>query len=138
MIVDGENLLLGRIGAVVAKKALEGEEIFVVNCEKVMISGAKVKTIQDNLKRLGFGSPRWGPFIPRQAFRYVKRAFRGMLPYKVERGKEAFARIICYNKVPKEFQDKEFDKIPNASVNKLSVNKYVAVGEICERLGGKQ
>jgi len=138
MIINGENQLLGRIGSVVAKKALEGEEIVILNCDKVMVSGNRDSILNSNKAKLHFGKPRWGPFIPRQPFRFVKRGIRNMLPYKNPRGVEAFARIKCYSKIPKEFQGKEFDKIPNSSIDKLKLNRYVSVKEITDTIGGKK
>ena len=38
-VYNGEDLILGRLAGVVAKDALLGEEVRVVNCEKVVITG---------------------------------------------------------------------------------------------------
>ncbi len=134
MIINGENLILGRLGSFVAKKALEGEEVVVVNCEKVVVSGKPEDIFEDSKKKIHLGKPRWGPFIPRHPYLYVKRAFRGMLPWKTKRGKEAFSRIKCYNKIPKEFEGKAFVNVPNATVN----GDYVTVAEICKMIGAKK
>ena len=82
MLIDGTNLILGRIATVAAKRALEGETISIVNCEKIIITGSprrlyeKFKEMQDK------GGPYKGPFFPKMPDRIVKRVIRGMLPYK--------------------------------------------------------
>ena len=40
-IYNGEGMILGRLAAIAAKEALLGEEVKVVNCEKVIISGKR-------------------------------------------------------------------------------------------------
>ena len=42
-IYNGENMLLGRLASRVAKDALLGEEVKVINCDKVIVSGKKVQ-----------------------------------------------------------------------------------------------
>ncbi len=44
-VYNGKDLILGRLATVVAKQALLGEEVKVVNCEKIMISGRKTNTV---------------------------------------------------------------------------------------------
>ena len=39
MIIDANNLILGRMATFIAKQALLGEDIKIVNCEKAVITG---------------------------------------------------------------------------------------------------
>ena len=48
-IIDGNDAILGRLASFVAKNALEGEEIVVLNCEKVVITGNKKRIKEDFL-----------------------------------------------------------------------------------------
>ena len=41
MIVDANNLVLGRMATHVAKELLKGEKVDIVNCEKVVVSGSR-------------------------------------------------------------------------------------------------
>ena len=41
MIINGEDQILGRLASIVSKKLLEGENIVIVNAEKIVISGSK-------------------------------------------------------------------------------------------------
>jgi len=137
MIINGENLLLGRVASIVAKKSLEGEDIVIVNCEKMLVSGSKEYNLADAKLVLELGEPRWGPFPQRRPAMFVKRVIRGMVPYRTLRGKEAMKRINCLNKMPKEYEGKEFAVLPKTDVSKLKINKYVSVGRMCQAMGGR-
>jgi large subunit ribosomal protein L13 len=105
-IIDGKNAILGRLASYVAKEALKGEDIVIINCEQVIITGNK-KNIKENLeaKRRRVGSTLKGPKVSMTSEKIVKRAIRGMLPnYRTGRGRIAFKRIKCYVGVPKEFE----------------------------------
>ena len=39
MIINADNLVLGRMAAIAAKQALLGEDVRIVNCEKAIITG---------------------------------------------------------------------------------------------------
>jgi large subunit ribosomal protein L13 len=137
-IYNGENLILGRLAGLVAKSALMGEEVKVVNCDKVIISGKKVNTfnfVKERRARKGY--PLKSAKHIRLSERYVKRSIRGMLPWKLTRGREAFKRIRCYPDIPSEFAGKDYVKVEKSSVEKLPNLKYVTVKEICKHVGGK-
>jgi len=109
IIIDGKDAILGRMAAYVAREALKGEEIAIVNCEQIVITGNK-QFIKAELeaKRGRVGSTEKGPKVSRTSEKIVKRAIRGMLPnYRTGRGREAFKRIKCYVGVPKELEDKK-------------------------------
>ncbi|MBM3228355.1 50S ribosomal protein L13 [Candidatus Pacearchaeota archaeon] len=128
-IIDGNNAVLGRLASYVAKEALRGEEIIVLNCESVIITGNK-KFIRKNFEesRRKVGSGQKGPKISRDAEKIVKRAIRGMLPnYRRGRGAVAYSRIKCYIGVPKEFEGMK--KIVSGKEKK---SKYVYVKEIAK------
>ena len=106
-VIDGRDAVLGRLASYVAKESLKGEEIAVLNCEKIIITGNK-KNIKENFesKRKRVGSTQKGPKVSRLNEKIVKRAIRGMLPdYREGRGKIALKRIKCYVGEPIEFKD---------------------------------
>ena len=114
IFIDAEDAVLGRMNSFVAKQALLGNEIYVLNAEKAVISGNK----ETNIKRLKLKrsinsmKPRKGPFFSSDPQKIVKRAIRGMLPdWRNGRGKEAFKRIKCYNGIPPEFKKEKLIKI---------------------------
>jgi len=106
-IIDGKNAILGRLASYAAKEALKGEDIAIVNCEQIIITGNK-RNIKENLeaKRKRVGTTQKGPKVSRTSEKIVKRAIRGMLPnYRVGRGRITFKRIKCYVGMPKEFEE---------------------------------
>ena len=88
-VINAKNLILGRLASSVAKRALLGESIELVNCEQAVITGNKKWLIARYRQRRERGTPTQGPFFPRQPERFVKRTIRGMLPYKKELGRAA-------------------------------------------------
>ena len=138
-IYDGENLILGRLAAYVAKEALQGEEVKVVNCAKIVISGKKTNTFaREKQRRERGGNPLTSPRISRLPYLFVRRTIRGMLPRKQARGREAYHRILCYSDVPAEFTQEKKITVPEASAKKLPNLKYTTIGELCRQLGGKE
>lgn len=126
-VIDGKDAVLGRMAAVVAKDLMKGEEVAIVNCEDVIITGNK-NEIKDKFesKRTKVGSGQQGPKVSRLTERVVKRAVRGMLPnHRQGRGKQAYQRLKCYVGVPKELENSE--KISMKAGNKL---KYIRVNEL--------
>ena len=49
-VIDGKNTVLGRLASFAAKEALKGEEIKIINCEQVIITGNK-EFIESDLKQ---------------------------------------------------------------------------------------
>ncbi len=106
-IIDAKDAVLGRLASYVAKEALKGEEIVIINCDQVIITGNK-RNIKENFeaKRRRVGSGQKGPKYPRTSEKIVKRVIRGMIPnHRKGRGKEAYRKIKCYVGIPEEFQD---------------------------------
>jgi large subunit ribosomal protein L13 len=105
IIIDGKNTVLGRLASYAAKEALKGEEIVILNCEHVLISGSRKNIEKEFLEKRGrIGSGQRGPKYSQSSEKIVKRTIRGMLPdHREGRGRVAFKRIRCYTGVPKEY-----------------------------------
>lgn len=126
-IIDGTNAILGRLSSYAAKEVLRGEEVVILNADKVIITGNK-KDIEEeyHAKRSKTGTIQTGPKIPRSADRVVKRTIRGMLPnHRIGRGKEALKKVRCYKGVPKEFEGKKAE-----AFGKERTKKYVTVEHV--------
>lgn len=110
-IIDGTGATLGRLASYSAKQALKGEEIVILNCEKIIITGNKKDIVEKyKQKRRLVGSTQKGPKYSRSLDRVVKVTIRGMLPnYREGRGRAAYKRIRCYIGVPKKFEDSKKD-----------------------------
>lgn len=129
-IIDGKNAILGRLASYVAREALKGEEIAIINCEQIVITGKK-QNIKNELeaKRGRVGSTEKGPKVSRTSEKIVKRTIRGMLPnYRTGRGRVAFKRIKCYVGTPKEFE--EGKKI--SAGKEKNLGKIVRIKEIAK------
>lgn len=93
MNIDGEGAVLGRLATHVAKQLLSGESVTIVNAGKIIITGNPTTTKEKYAGRREIGSPHHGPFFPKTPEGIVKRAIRGMLPYKTPKGRQAFKRL---------------------------------------------
>jgi len=136
-VIDATDLLLGRMATRVAKRALLGERIDVVNCEKAMVSGGRANVYAKYTRIRNLGAALVGPYFPRLPDRFVRRVIRGMLPYKKPRGREAFERVMCHIGTPVAFKEKQAETFDQAKISKLPNLKYVSVHDICRHLGGK-
>ncbi|MEK6950684.1 MAG: 50S ribosomal protein L13 [Nanoarchaeota archaeon] len=143
-IYNGEGMILGRLASLAAKQVLLGEEIHVINCEKVVISGRKANTLAwQHQRRKRKGYPLKSQTHSRLPERLVRRTIRGMLPWKQSRGREAFHLVLCHRGLPAEFIGKEIIEMATSkgtakeSVAKLPTLHYTTVGELCRLLGGK-
>jgi len=131
MIIDATNLIAGRLASVAAKKALLGEDVFIVNAEAALISGKKKFVAGKYDAQAKRGEPFHGPFLPKTPDRFLKRIIRGMLPYKQYKGLSAFKRIKCYNGLPEGFKDKHLESIDKAQLTKRNIMHFMTIGDIC-------
>ena len=132
-LINGEGAVLGRLASTLASESLDGEKIVVVNTENAVISGEKSDVVDDYRGKVERSVDR-GPFHPRRPEGIAKRAVRGMLPYKKQRGKDALSRIRFYVDVPEEYTDEEFEE-PDKAVNDIGKGGYVTLGEISDKIG---
>ena len=121
-VYDGTNAILGRLASLAAKQLLKGEEVVVVNCNDVLISGSKRYTkAKFKQQRSRMGSGLRGPKHHKVSEKIVKRTIRGMLPnFREGRGKAAFSKLKCFNKVPKKFEEAEKIKYKGEKPGKFS------------------
>ena len=136
-VIDANGLILGRLATRIAKLALMGETVNVVNCEKSVISGDKYNLYDKYIDLRHKGGPFHGPFFPRMPDRIVRRVVRSMLPYKNDRGSEAYARVKCFIGVPETLKNEEMISFSEVSKEKISRAKIISIGEISKRLGAK-
>lgn len=133
-VVDVKDSILGRFSTVVAKRALQGEKIDLVNCEKAVITGDRVTIYKKYKEQDKRGTPLKGPYLPKMPDRFVRRAIRGMLPYKQEKGKKAFKNVMCYMGIPEKLSKEKIETIDLANITKSKTFKYTKIGELCEQL----
>ncbi|MFH2020698.1 MAG: 50S ribosomal protein L13 [archaeon] len=137
MIIDAKDLIVGRLATFVAKQALLGNEVRIINSEKAVVSGKKKMVFDEALYWVERGTPRKGPFIHRSPERLLRRIIRGMLPHDKAKGREAYKRVLCYIDVPDEFKDKKAITVEGANKSKLPGLKFVTMHDIAKRIGAK-
>ena len=130
LIIDGTNLLLGRLASYSAKQVLLGNKVDIVNSEKVVVSGKKEDLIAHYKHRRDIGEALKGPYYPRTCDRLLRRAIRGMLPYKQYKGKIAYKRVMCYIGVPDTFKDKKPISLKEAHVSRMESIKFMNLQQI--------
>eukprot|EP00055_Hartaetosiga_balthica_P018414 m.134200 g.134200 ORF g.134200 m.134200 type:complete len:199 (-) comp9525_c0_seq1:329-925(-) len=140
VVIDARGHLLGRLASVVAKELLNGQNVVVVRCEGINISGSfyrnKLK-YKEFLKKRCAVHPRRGPFHFRAPSRIFWRVVRGMLPHKLARGAEALKRLKTFEGVPPPFDKQKRVVVPAAlKVIRLKPNrKFCTVGRISYEMG---
>jgi large subunit ribosomal protein L13 len=133
-VIDADGLILGRMASVIAKRLLAGETIELVNAQNVVISGNKHKLVEDWKEFLIVGGFGKGPVHHRRPHEIVRRTVRGMLPYRIKKGEEAYKRLHVHIGVPDEFEKAEMEKMPEYHSSKLN-HRGVTVGELAESIG---
>ncbi len=127
-------MIFGRLASQIAKKLVRGEEIHLVNAEKLIVVGNPKEIGQRYLTKRGLknkGTPEHSPVWSRVPHLLVKRMIRGMLPMKSSRGKAALAKLKVYKGNPKNLQVSM--KIENAEYDGIS--RHITVYEICKGIG---
>ena len=105
IIVDVTGAVLGRVASYIAKQALLGKKVIVVNCDSALLTGGRRMIIGEyGIARRRSGNSLNGPHFPKHTERLMKRTVRGMLSYTQQRGLDALKRVICHPNVPKEYE----------------------------------
>ncbi len=133
-VVNGEGLILGRMCSKIAKRLLNGEQIIIVNAEKVIISGKRKSKVAEAHKFLEVGAPDRGPFHSRRPDRIVRKTVRGMVPWAQPKGKLAYKRLKVYLGIPLELKDRPLETIEQANAAKLT-GPHFTLGELAVEIG---
>lgn len=140
LVVDGTNLLAGRLSSNVAKMLLNGNHVTVINCEKIMISGNKRNIIQNYKDFLSISSilhPEHGPYHPRRPDTIMTKMIRGMLPRKKPSGWAAHKRLRTFIGVPSGLSSLEKVVLDNAKITRPQAN-YTTMGDLAKEVGWTQ
>jgi len=133
VVIDATGLVVGRMATFAAKRALEGDEVHIVNAEKAIIVGSSRRAIQDHyLFKRQVGTQRKGPFFPREPHLMVKRTVRGMIPYQTSSGRAAYKRIKAHIGVPKELANTKAATVEAAQRNSRT---SMTIAELSQWLG---
>lgn len=136
-VYDAENMVVGRLGAKVAKAALLGANVVIVNAEKAIITGKRRTVIEAFKEKFNIRTsynPRKGPFHERRPDKMVRKMFRGMLPWPTPRGKAAYKRIKVYIGVPEQYTESEKIVLEGAKYRSMK-QKFITVADLSHELG---
>ena len=138
IVVDGKGKIFGRLASKVSKMALLGQEVALVNAQEIIMSGNLQTAKEDYLLQLTQkhkADPTHSPKWPRVPYMFVKRLIRGMLPYKSQRGRDAFKRIRAYNDFPESLKKEAIKEFP--SFDGSGQKKQFSILALCRELGYK-
>ena len=133
-LVNAEGLIVGRMCSKVAKRLLNGEEVIILNAEKAVFSGKKKSKVLEAHVFLEVGAPMRGPFHYRRPDRFLRKAVRGMVPYKQPKGKNAYKRLKVFMGIPLELKDQQMITFTEASSAKLK-GPHFTLGEMAKEIG---
>lgn len=128
MIIDGKNMVLGRLSSLVAKKLLNKEKVEIINAEKIIILGDPKKIHGEYLELRQKGDVYKGPFFPKRPDDIFKRTVKGMLP-KNRTGRSLLKNLEIYIGTPEGKEKTE--EIQQKPVN----TTFITLGELSKRLG---
>lgn len=137
IVVDGTELVAGRLASITAKCLLKGERVSIVNCENIMLSGNRaniIKEYRDFLEIASIIHPKHGPFHPRRPDTIITRMIRGMLPRKKPSGRAAHKRLRAYIGVPKQLKSVKKVRFDRARIKKPSAN-YTTMADLGRTIG---
>jgi hypothetical protein len=114
---------------------VDPSEIMEVECDAFAPCALGGILNPDSIAKLKNKVVKQGPYYSRSPSDIVKRAFRNMLPYKNQRGQEAFKRLKCYNSIPSTLLNVKKEENINAKMDANSVFYYTKIEEISRGLG---
>ena len=132
--MNAEGLILGRMASKVAKKLLNGEEVIIVNAEKIVLSGKRKSRIAEAKEFLEVGAPERGPFHYRRPDRMVRKTVGGMLPIRQPKGKIALARLKVFMGIPEELKKQKMETFTEAQAAKLK-GPSLTLGQLAKEVG---
>lgn len=133
-VIDGTNLILGRLASNVAKMLLNGEEVHIINAEKIRLIGNSKSIVDRYLQKRRLqnkGTPEHSPHYPKLPHLFVRRVIRGMVPWKKATGRNAIKLLRVYSGNPKDLKNPVSIEGITADEKKKSITVY----EVCKQLG---
>merc|ERR1712050_615705 len=141
-VIDGNQHLMGRLAATVAKCLLQGQKVVVVRCEGLVISGNfyrnKLK-VMEYLRKRHLTKPSRGPFHGRSPSKMFKHVIRGMLPHKTDRGQTAFNSLKAFEGIPAPYDKMRRVICPSAykQIKLKPTRRFAPVGRLAAETGWK-
>ena len=134
IVIDGTNMVFGRMASQIAKKVITGEEVHLINAEKIVIKGNPAQIGGRYLVKRGLrhkGTPERSPVWSKVPHMLVKRMIRGMLPMKSSRGKVGLGKLMVYTGNPKNLNTTV--SLENAAYD--GVTRHITIQQLCKTIG---
>jgi len=131
--IDAKDAVVGRLGARVAKLLLSKQPVEIINADKAIFVGSLSAATEKHASRRGQQNkrnPEESPYWPRVPGMLLRRMIRGMLPWKSQRGRDAYKLLKVKCSVP---EGTKAQKIPEASSSEKHGTYTLA--ELCTSLG---
>lgn len=133
VVYDARNCVYGRLASHIAKLALKGWSVSVINVEESVINGNPESIVDDFQSNHRLGSNQ-GPFHPKEPDQLFKKSIKGMLPHKKKRGRKALKRVRAFKGNPYDVEGRVIEDVQQEYPPK---KRFLKLKEISERLGAK-
>nr|XP_027201360.1 60S ribosomal protein L13a-like [Dermatophagoides pteronyssinus] len=143
LVIDGKGHVYGRLAARVAKAALEGQKVTVVRAEELVISRSqfrnRLKFMEFLRKHCNSNPTKRSHIHYREPSKMFKRAVRGMLPHKTQRGAAALKRITVVEGIPGKWDRFKRFTCPEAAVTQClrTTTPKTRLGSLASSVGWK-
>ncbi|MCL5788424.1 MAG: 50S ribosomal protein L13 [Candidatus Marsarchaeota archaeon] len=135
-VIDGSNLVLGRLATEVAKRIKRGEKVVVLNAEKIVVSGtwgSIQREWEHKLQLRSIINPfRYSPKWYVRPDRYFRQVVSGMLPARKPSGREALSRLKVCIGAPLEYAAVQPTVLAGAVVR---AKRYYPLERVARRFG---
>ena len=129
MIINADNLILGRLASFAAKQALLGNNIEIINSREAVIVGDKRVVFARYSQKVKRGDPHHGPYFPTTPERILRKTIKNMLPYTQYKGKNAFKKIKCYLTAPSHIKEGDAVTLEKAKLKSTTI-KYIKLKDL--------
>ncbi len=138
MIVNAEGLVAGRLASKVAKAAINGEDVVIINAEKVVLVGKQTAIMPKFQQRVDAGvksNPHYGPKYDRIPSKMLRRMIKGMLPNKSRTAEKLLKQIYIYNSTTDKVDITKAITMEDIKCNEK--HDFMLLEDVAKALGGK-
>ncbi|AIB09791.1 60S ribosomal protein L13A (nucleomorph) [Lotharella oceanica] len=140
IVINGENLIYGRIASKIVKLLKDGYFIRIINCQNLVISGRKQHTINRFVSKFNKKTrtnPNKGPFKFNSPVDIFLKSIKGMISQKKKTFMSIYKRLQCFNGQPSKYKLQKnfiFYKF-NKSIRLKNISKWIYLKDVAKKLG---
>ena len=138
MVVNANELVAGRLASKVAKAICKGENVTVINAEKIVIVGNKEDILAKYTVKVDarvLANPHFGPKYDRVPSKMFRRMVRNMLPTKKSAKDRMIKQLKTFNGSAKGIDEKSAITFDDIKFNHR--NNYMELKDVALLLGGR-